>query len=77
MLDGCFEPGGDGDLAVVSMTPASGVGVLLLPVGSSRLNDVAAAGYCDDRECAGAPPNWFEAGLAYATTTLRGATAAL
>ncbi|MFD8529122.1 hypothetical protein ACFV0L_17065, partial [Streptosporangium canum] len=44
---------------------------------SADLLRTAAPGYCDPRQRAAAPLNWFEAGLAYATQTLHGATAAL
>lgn len=37
----------------------------------------AAPGYCDARHRALAPPNWFEAALAYATEPVHGAIAAL
>ena len=37
----------------------------------------AAPGYCTSQQQAEAPSNWFEQALAYATTKLRGAAAAL
>jgi predicted negative regulator of RcsB-dependent stress response len=37
----------------------------------------AAPGYCDARQRAAAPPNWFETAMAYATEPLHGAAAAL
>ncbi|MGV9772817.1 tetratricopeptide repeat protein [Streptosporangium sp. NPDC003464] len=46
------------------------------PLTADLLRD-AAPGYCDARQRAGAPPNWFEAALAYATQELNGAAAAL
>jgi putative nucleotidyltransferase with HDIG domain len=44
---------------------------------SADLLRAAAPGYCDPRQRAAAPANWFETALAYATTTLNGAAAAL
>ncbi|MEU0518258.1 tetratricopeptide repeat protein [Streptosporangium sp. NPDC006007] len=44
---------------------------------STEFLRLAAPGYCDARQRATAPSNWFEAALAYATQTLRGAAAAL
>ncbi|MEV5556301.1 HD-GYP domain-containing protein [Nonomuraea wenchangensis] len=44
---------------------------------SADLLRAAAPGYCDVRQRAAAPPDWFETALAYATGTLNGAAAAL
>ncbi|MFF4625810.1 HD domain-containing phosphohydrolase [Nonomuraea jabiensis] len=44
---------------------------------SPDLLRAAAPGYCDARQRAAAPPDWFETALAYATGTLNGAAAAL
>ncbi|WP_336216672.1 HD-GYP domain-containing protein [Nonomuraea sp. LPB2021202275-12-8] len=44
---------------------------------SPDLLRAAAPGYCDVRQRAAAPPDWFETALAYATGTLNGAAAAL
>ncbi|MEV4807885.1 HD-GYP domain-containing protein [Nonomuraea sp. NPDC049421] len=44
---------------------------------SADLLRAAAPGYCDVRQRAAAPPDWFENALAYATGTLNGAAAAL
>ncbi|WP_283133436.1 hypothetical protein [Rhizohabitans arisaemae] len=44
---------------------------------SADLLQAAAPGYCDARQRASAPANWFEAGMAYVTELLHGATAAL
>ncbi len=44
---------------------------------SAELLRAAAPGYCDRRQRAAAPPNWFEAALAYATARINGAAAAL
>ncbi|MGI5293073.1 HD-GYP domain-containing protein [Nonomuraea polychroma] len=44
---------------------------------SADLLRAAAPGYCDARQRATAQANWFEAALAYATDTLKGAAAAL
>ncbi|MFI6921526.1 helix-turn-helix domain-containing protein [Nonomuraea spiralis] len=44
---------------------------------SANLLRAAAAGYCDPRERAAAPADWFEAALIYATQELQGAVAAL
>ncbi|WP_327580661.1 hypothetical protein OHA25_31985 [Nonomuraea sp. NBC_00507] len=46
------------------------------PLGADLLRD-AAPGYCNPRQRADAPPNWFEAALAYSSQRLRGAAAAL
>ncbi|WP_405142033.1 HD-GYP domain-containing protein [Sphaerisporangium sp. NBC_01403] len=44
---------------------------------STDLIRSAAPGYCDARQRAAAPTTWFETALAYATTDLNGAAAAL
>jgi len=44
---------------------------------STDLLRAAAPGYCTSQQQAEAPRNWFEQALAYATTKLHGATAAL
>ncbi|MFG2072918.1 tetratricopeptide repeat protein [Nonomuraea maritima] len=44
---------------------------------SAELLRAAAPGYCDHRQRATAPPNWFETALAYATDPVHGAAAAL
>ncbi|MGW0594946.1 helix-turn-helix domain-containing protein [Streptosporangium sp. NPDC002607] len=44
---------------------------------SAGLLRAASPGYCDARQRAAAPANWFEGALAYATETLHGAAAAL
>jgi hypothetical protein len=44
---------------------------------STDLLRAAAPGYCTSQQQAEAPGNWFEQALAYATTKLHGATAAL
>ena len=44
---------------------------------SADLLRAAAPGYCDSRQQAEAPANWFEQALAYATEELHGAVAAL
>ncbi|MER5625843.1 hypothetical protein ABT061_32880 [Streptosporangium sp. NPDC002544] len=44
---------------------------------SAELLRAASPGYCDARQRAAAPANWFEGALAYATETLHGAAAAL
>ncbi|MFJ2029023.1 hypothetical protein [Streptosporangium sp. NPDC087985] len=46
------------------------------PLSADMLR-AAAPGYCDARQRAIAPANWFETALAYATAELRGAAAAL
>jgi TIR domain len=46
------------------------------PLSASLLR-AAAPGYCTSQQQAEAPENWFEQALAYATTKLHGATAAL
>lgn len=46
------------------------------PLAADTLR-AAAPGYCTSRERALAPGDWFDRALAYATATLRGATAAL
>jgi thioredoxin-like negative regulator of GroEL len=49
---------------------------LRAPIPADLLR-AAASGYCTPTQQARAPGNWFETALAYATTELRGATAAL
>ncbi len=44
---------------------------------SADLLRAAASGYCTSQQQAEAPDNWFEQALAYATTKLYGAAAAL
>ncbi|WP_157880642.1 hypothetical protein [Streptomyces sp. Root1310] len=44
---------------------------------TAPLLSAAAPGYCQAKDRAAAPPNWFERSLAYATQLLHGATAAL
>ncbi|XVQ85077.1 tetratricopeptide repeat protein [Microbispora siamensis] len=46
------------------------------PLSADLLRD-AAPGYCDARQRADAPENWFETALAYATAKLKGAASAL
>ncbi|MEV4289321.1 HD domain-containing phosphohydrolase [Nonomuraea bangladeshensis] len=49
---------------------------VISPISEGLLR-AAAPGYCDPRQRAKAPAGWFETALAYATTTLNGAAAAL